>query len=240
MSSKTSNTPPTNRQNTIFGCHGNIMVTMETGPIRYFRHRTLTSLKSSFMTIYIICGPWECFLAAMTTVVMVTTIWLFFRPFGPKAHLLAKFREDRAVNTRENMRRTFALYIYNTVLALIWHITCRLSRKQFFNILRTFFMEFMTCSTLLSPQVIIYQLNFVQLITLPGHQMSWMRWVDLWWLGDTPAHPLCFIHCFPGGLALGYLTCNWRYMYIWMHCHVPEGWGLWQIHPKQGGHQPKL
>ncbi len=25
----------------------------------------------------------------------------------------AEFCEDRAVNTRENMRRTFALYIYN-------------------------------------------------------------------------------------------------------------------------------
>ncbi len=51
MSSKTS-TPPTNLQNTIFGCHGSIMVTMEMGPIRYFPHRTLTSLKSSFL-------PWR-------------------------------------------------------------------------------------------------------------------------------------------------------------------------------------
>ncbi len=42
------------------------------------------------------------FLVAMTTIVMVTKVWIFFSPFGPKAHLLAKFRENQAVN---NVRR---------------------------------------------------------------------------------------------------------------------------------------
>ncbi len=104
-----------NIQNAIFwlpwqhdGYHGN-------GSHEIFWHRSLCSLKSNFMPFHRIYGPWERFLVAMTTVVMVTTIWLFFRPFGPKAHLHAKFREDRAVNPRENMRRTFALYIYNSV-----------------------------------------------------------------------------------------------------------------------------
>ncbi len=55
-------------------------------------------------------------MVTMATVVMVTTIWLFFRPFGPKAHLYAKFREDRVVNTRDNWRPTFALYIYNVYM----------------------------------------------------------------------------------------------------------------------------
>ncbi len=41
-------------------------------------------------------------MVAMATVVKVTKVWIFFSPFGPKAHLLAKFRENLAVN---NVRR---------------------------------------------------------------------------------------------------------------------------------------
>ncbi len=55
------------------------------------------------------------FLVTMATIVMVTTVWLFFRPLGPKAHLLTKSCEDWPVNTRENMRWTFALYIDNEI-----------------------------------------------------------------------------------------------------------------------------
>ena len=37
-----------------------------------------------------------------------------FRPFCPKAHLLTKFHRDRAVNTWDIRRPTFALYYINT------------------------------------------------------------------------------------------------------------------------------
>ena len=50
-------------------------------------------------------------MVAIATVVKVTKVWLFFSPFGPKAHLQS--HEDPTVNTRENMRPSFALYIYD-------------------------------------------------------------------------------------------------------------------------------
>ncbi len=53
-------------------------------------------------------------MVAMATVVKVTNVWIFFSSFGPKADLHAKSREDRTINTRENMRPSFALYIYDT------------------------------------------------------------------------------------------------------------------------------
>ncbi len=39
---------------------------------------------------------------------------IFFSPFGPRAHLHPKLREDPTVNTRENMRPSFALYKYDS------------------------------------------------------------------------------------------------------------------------------
>ncbi len=64
---------------------------------------------------------WGSFLVAMATVVKVTKVWIFFSLFGPTADLHAKSREDRTVNTRENMRPSFALYIYD-----IAHETCEI------------------------------------------------------------------------------------------------------------------
>ena len=55
----------------------------------------------------------------MATVVMVTKVWIFFSPFGPKTHLLAKFRENRAVNNVRRAWPTFALYYININRTLI-------------------------------------------------------------------------------------------------------------------------
>ncbi len=50
------------------------------------------------------------FLVAMATVVKVTKVWIFFSPFNPKAHLLTKFHENRAVNNCRRAWPSFALY----------------------------------------------------------------------------------------------------------------------------------
>ncbi len=99
-------------QHTIFWLPWQHMVTMKTGPVRCFPHRTLTSPKSGFMIFHGISGPWECFFGYHGNRCHGNHNLGIFRPFGPKAHLHAKFREDRVVNNRDNWRPTFALYIY--------------------------------------------------------------------------------------------------------------------------------
>ncbi len=55
-------------------------------------------------------------------VVKVTKVWVFFRSFGPKAHLLAKSREYRAVNNGRRAWPSFALYYIVCIHASIWKI----------------------------------------------------------------------------------------------------------------------
>ena len=61
------------------------------------------------------------FLVAMATVVKVTKVWIFFRPFGPKAHLLPKSRKDRAVNNGRRAWPSFALYYININGPMVRH-----------------------------------------------------------------------------------------------------------------------
>ncbi len=58
-------------------------------------------------------------MVAIATLVKVTKIWIFFSPFGPKAHLHEKSREEWVVNTRENIRPSFALYYIKIVLRIL-------------------------------------------------------------------------------------------------------------------------
>ncbi len=53
------------------------------------------------------------FLVAMAMVVKVTRVCIFFNPFGPKGHLLAKFCENRDVSNVRRVWSTFALYYIN-------------------------------------------------------------------------------------------------------------------------------
>ena len=49
-------------------------------------------------------------LLAMCQLYLVTKVWIFFGPFGPKAHLPAKFLESQAVNNGRGAWRKVALY----------------------------------------------------------------------------------------------------------------------------------
>ncbi len=53
------------------------------------------------MVINGIYEPWEGFLASLATVAMVTRHQYFSCCQGPKAHLHAKFHEDRVVNKKK-------------------------------------------------------------------------------------------------------------------------------------------
>ena len=98
-----------------------MMVTIETGPPRFFPRSSLTFPMTTSINngIY---KPWERYLVVIATVVKVTRLRLFFSHEGPKAHPHAKSHGNGSTNNWETAWPSFALY--NTEILMFSHQIC--------------------------------------------------------------------------------------------------------------------